>query len=386
MSTTNCPQEVGLRRSAVHALTIELGARTVPFAGFDLPVQFPAGIKHEHLHTRAHAALFDISHMGQIQVIGTDAPRLLEDLVPGDIAGLVPMQQRYTLFTNDIGGVIDDLMVTRMPDGLWLVVNGACRDSDLSYLRERIGAQCDVRMHSDRALLALQGPTASRALSALCPEARTLAFMHGGEFDLLGTRVLIHRCGYTGEDGFEISVPDSQAERVARALLAQEGVAPAGLGARDSLRLEAGLCLYGSDLDTRTTPVEAGLNWTIAAKYRNDGAERARFPGAAIILGQLKDPNVRHRVGMRPDGQAPVRAGTPILDATGAAIGHITSGGYGPSVSAPIAMGYVEAHCAQPGSTLQAEVRGRTRTLHVCALPFVPHRYYASTSNRSGRQ
>jgi aminomethyltransferase len=365
---------------------MELGARTVPFAGFDLPVQFPAGIKHEHLHTRAHAALFDISHMGQIRVTGTDAPRLLEDLVPGDITGLLPMQQRYTLFTNECGGVIDDLMVTRVPDGLWLVVNGACRDTDLAWLRERLGAQCDVQMQSELALLALQGPEAGRALSALCPGARTLSFMHGGKFDLLGAPALIHRCGYTGEDGFEISVPDAQAERVARALLAQQGVAPAGLGARDSLRLEAGLCLYGSDLDTRTTPVEAGLNWTIAAKYRNNGAEHARFPGAAIILGQLKNPNVRRRVGLRPDGQAPVRAGTAILDAGGNAIGNITSGGYGPSVCAPIAMGYVEARCAQPGTTLQAEVRGRMRTLDVCALPFVPHRYFTSTSNRSGRQ
>ncbi len=386
MSTTHCLQEAGLRRSPVHALSIELGARTVPFAGFELPVQFPAGIKHEHLHTRAHAALFDISHMGQIQVSGADAPGLLEDLVPGDICGLTPMQQRYTLLTNDDGGVIDDLMVTRAPDGLWLVVNGACRDSDLAYLQERLGAHCDVRMHSNRALLALQGPKASRALSALCPEASTLAFMHGGEFDLLGTPALIHRCGYTGEDGFEISLPDSQAERVARALLAQDDVAPAGLGARDSLRLEAGLCLYGSDLDAVTTPVEAGLSWTIARKYRNNDAGHARFPGAAIILGQLKDPNVRRRIGMCPDGQAPVRAGTPVLDSTGTAAGHISSGGYGPSVGAPIAMGFVEARCAQPGTVLHAEVRGRTRTLNVCTLPFVPHRYFTSTSNRSGRQ
>ena len=366
-------------------MALELGARTVPFAGFDLPVQFPAGIKHEHLHTRAHAALFDISHMGQIRVTGADAPRLLEELVPGDITGLLPMQQRYTLFTNATGGVIDDLMVTRLPDGLWLVVNGACRDTDLALLHERLGAHCDVQMQSELALLALQGPEACRALAALCPTAQSLAFMHGGGFDLLGVPALIHRCGYTGEDGFEISVPDAHAERVARALLAQEGVAPAGLGARDSLRLEAGLCLYGSDLDMCTTPVEAGLGWTIAAKYRNNGAVRACFPGAAIILGQLKDTNLRRRVGLRPDGQAPVRAGTPILDAGGIAVGNITSGGYGPSVGVPIAMGYVEARCAQPGTTLRAEVRGRMRTLNACALPFVPHRYFTSKSNRSGK-
>lgn len=383
MSTTHRPHVAGLRRSAVYALTMELGARSVPFAGFELPVQFPTGIKQEHLHARAHAALFDISHMGQIRIMGPDAARLLQDLVPGDILGLAPLQQRYTLFTDEKGGVMDDLMVTRLPEGLWLVVNGACREQDLAYLKDRLGARNEVHLLADRALLALQGPEAVRALSTLCPGVSKLAFMHGGEFTLFGTPAIIHRCGYTGEDGFEISVVEAAAERVARALLAQAGVAPAGLGARDSLRLEAGLCLYGNDLDADTTPVEAGLAWTIAREYRGDGAARARFPGAARILGQLRDTNVRRRVGLRPDGQAPVRAGTRILDGAGATVGHITSGGYGASVGAPIAMGYVAAGCARPGTILQAQVRDRARTLQVCALPFVPHRYFHPQANRS---
>ena len=384
MSTIHSPQMAGLRRSAVHALTMELGARTVPFAGFELPVQFPTGIKHEHLHTRAHAALFDISHMGQIKVAGGDAPHLLERLVPGDITGLGPMRQRYTLLTNASGGVIDDLMVTRLPDGLWLVVNGACRDTDLDYLRHQLGAHCDVHMHSDRALLALQGPESARALASLCPQAGDLAFMQGGEFNLLGTHALIHRCGYTGEDGFEISVIDTDVERIARELLARDGVAPAGLGARDSLRLEAGLCLYGSDLDAGTTPVEAGLAWTIASKYRNNNIGAAGFPGASIILMQLHDSDVRRRVGLRPEGQVPVRSGTPLLDPSGVVVGRVTSGGFGASLGVPIAMGYVEAQWSRPGTALQAEVRGRSRALQVCTLPFVPHRYFQPTSNRGG--
>jgi aminomethyltransferase len=375
----------GLRRSALYALFAELGARTVPFAGFALPVQFPSGIKHEHLHARARSALFDISHMGQIKVTGSDAPGLLERLVPGDVTGLAPWQQRYTLLTNEAGGVIDDLMVTSLPDGLWLVVNGACRDSDLDYLRNRLGAHCDVQMQADRVLLALQGPEAARALGDLCPATGCLGFMHAGEFELDGVPAFIHRCGYTGEDGFEISVPDGDGERVARALLAQEGVEPAGLGARDSLRLEAGLCLYGSDLDRTTTPVEAGLGWTIADKYRNNGSAAAGFPGASIILAQLRTPPARRRVGLRPDGQAPVRAGTTVLDGSGTQVGRITSGGYGLSIDAPIAMGYVASACAVPGTELQVEVRGRLRALRVCKLQFVSHRYFhTTTQSRSG--
>jgi aminomethyltransferase len=385
MSSSHCPQEAGLRHSAVHALALELGARIVPFAGFELPVQFPPGIIHEHLHARAHAALFDISHMGQIEVTGPDAARRLEALVPGDITGLAPWQQRYTLLTNDAGGIVDDLMVTRLPDRLWLVVNGACRDKDRAWLADRLGGDGDLRLHPDRALLALQGPESARALAALCPGAAQLPFMHGGEFMLAGLPALIHRCGYTGEDGFEISLPAAGAEAVARALLAQPGVAPAGLGARDSLRLEAGLCLYGNDIDEHTSPVEAGLAWTIARKYR-DGSATAAFPGAVRILAQLHDPGVRRRVGLRPDGPAPVRAGAAILDAAGAAVGIITSGGYGPSVGAPVAMGYVEARCAAPGTALRTEVRGRSRSLTVCALPFVPHRYFKPGMYRSGPQ
>ncbi len=384
MSSPHCPPAAGLRHSAVHALHSELGARNVPFAGFELPVQFPAGIVHEHLHTRAHAALFDISHMGQIRIIGPDAPRLLQDLVPGSISDLALWQQRYTVFTNDNGGVIDDFMVTRLPGALWLVVNGACRDKDLAHLQTRLGAHCDVRLEEDRALVALQGPESSRALSCLCATAAVLPFMHGGEFELSGAAAIIHRCGYTGEDGFEISVPAADAVRVARALLAQDDVAPAGLGARDSLRLEAGLCLYGNDLDDDITPVEAGLAWTIAPGYR-DGSTPAIFPGAVRILAQLRDPGVRRRVGLRPDGQAPVRGGAMLLDGDGTVVGHVSSGGYGPTVQAPIAMGYVAARCAAPGTVLRTDVRGRARTVTVCALPFVPHRYHKPGMHRSNR-
>jgi aminomethyltransferase len=370
-----------LRRTPLYALHVRLGARMVPFAGYEMPLQYPGGIIAEHLHTRAAASLFDVSHMGQIEVRPRsgrieDAARALEALVPGDVLGLAPGRQRYTLLTNDAGGVRDDIMVSHQHDHLAVVVNAACKGADEAHLRASLGGACEIEMLGDRALVALQGPRADAALARLAPEVSAMRFMDAKPIDIMGARCLVSRSGYTGEDGFEISIAAARAEAFCEALLRDDSVAMAGLGARDTLRLEAGLCLYGSDLDVETTPVEAALEWTIAPARRGGGARAGGFPGAARILHELTSGALRRRVGLKPQGRAPVRAHAALFrdEAGSATIGIVTSGGFGPSLDAPIAMGYVSTSCAQPGAPLSAEVRGKRLPVTVAEMPFVtPH-------------
>ncbi len=359
----------------LHDLHLELGARMVEFAGYRMPVQYPTGIIAEHRHTRQAAGLFDVSHMGQVLLSGPQADRALETLVPMDLVGLAAWQQRYCLFTAADGGILDDLMATRRDDGLLLVVNAACKEADIAHLRRHIGDACAITVLEEQALLALQGPAAAAVLAALAPGVDDLRFMQGGRFEILGHPCFVTRSGYTGEDGFEISLPAEAAEAVARALLASDSVLPIGLGARDSLRLEAGLCLYGHDIDTGTTPVEAGLTWSMQKVRRPGGARAGGFPGAEVIHNQLERGAARRRVGIRPAGRAPVREGAELFAADGAAVGIVTSGGFGPSVGAPVAMGYVDTAVATPGTALAARVRGRDIAVAVAAMPFVAHSY-----------
>lgn len=363
-------------RTPLYDLHLELGARMVPFAGYAMPVQYPAGIVREHQHTRSQAGLFDVSHMGQVRLSGADADVALETLVPVDVVGLAEGQQRYALFTNPAGGILDDLMITRAPDHLLLVVNAACKSSDVRHLQDTIGTRCRIEPLEDRALLALQGPQAAAVLEPLAPESAHLVFMTGRAMDVAGVPGFVTRSGYTGEDGFEISVPADAAVAVARALLADDRVAPVGLGARDSLRLEAGLCLYGHDMDTGTTPVEAGLAWALSKARRADGARAGGYPGADVIMQQLAGGVARKRVGLRPEGRAPVREGTSLVDADGHPVGTVTSGGFGPSVGAPVAMGYVASALATAGNRIAAMVRGKALPVEVVRLPFIPQRYY----------
>ena len=370
-----------LRHMPLHALHIELRARMVPFAGYDMPVQYPPGVLKEHLHTRAGAGLFDVSHMGQIVMRAKsgdvrDAARALERLVPVDILDLAPGRLRYAFFTNAHGGILDDLMVANCGDHLLLVVNAACKATDEAHLRGQLGKECEVE-RLDRALIALQGPRAETALAILAPECTSMRFMDVRTLTLMGAECMVSRSGYTGEDGYEISTPADIAREIAEELLANADVAPIGLGARDSLRLEAGLCLYGSDIDDKTTPVEAGLSWAIQKERRSGGAREGGFPGAEVILGQLEHGTPRHRVGLRPEGRAPVRARAPLYveaDAS-ARIGSVTSGGFGPSLNAPIAMGYLAAALAVPGTRVFAEVRGNRLPIAVTALPFIVPKY-----------
>jgi aminomethyltransferase len=361
-----------LQRTPLHSLHRRLGARMTGFAGYEMPVNYPPGILAEHLHTRAAVGLFDVSHMGQIRLRGAGAAAALEALAPGDILGLAPMRLRYTLLLNEAGGIIDDLMATRLADGLFLVVNAARKAVDLAHLREHIDSSVAVEPLPDRALLALQGPQAAAVLSRFAPNLATLPFMAAAEAAIGGEHCFVTRSGYTGEDGFEISLSAEGAETLAERLLAEAEVMPVGLGARDSLRLEAGLCLWGHDIDEATTPVEAGLAWAIGKRRREAGG----FPGAAAVLRQLAEGPERRRVGLRPDGRAPAREDTEIADPAGNDIGRVTSGGFGPSVGAPIAMGYVAAPHAALDSPLNLIVRGMPRPAHVARLPFVPHRYY----------
>jgi aminomethyltransferase len=350
-----------------------LGARMVPFAGYAMPVQYPTGILAEHRHTRTHAGLFDVSHMGQVELSGPGVARWLERLVPGDIEGLPMGRVRYTVFTNDAGGILDDLMVAKLgPDHLSLVVNAACKTADIEHLSRHLDEGLSLNVHSDRALLALQGPAAAAVFAALAPASVGMGFMSIRPLDVAGVPCLVTRSGYTGEDGFEISVPSDAAADLARTLLAAPGVLPIGLGARDSLRLEAGLCLYGSDIDTTTTPIEAGLAWIIGRRRREQGG----FPGAGRILDQLANGPERMRVGLRPDGKAPARAHTAILDDAGNRLGEVTSGGFAPSLDAPIAMGYVPSASARSDTPLHLDVRGRALPARVVTMPFVPHRYF----------
>jgi aminomethyltransferase len=348
----------------------------VPFAGYHMPVQYPAGIIEEHKHTRTHAGLFDVSHMGQIRLRGSEAAVALESLVPVDVVDLEPNRQRYALFTNDAGGILDDLMISNAGDSLFVVVNAACKQQDETHLRKHLPASCEIEVLTDRALLALQGPKAAVVMGRLVPSAPELLFMTTNRMQIAGADCFVSRSGYTGEDGFEISVANDQAETVARTLLAEDEVAAIGLGARDSLRLEAGLCLYGHDIDTETTPVEASLVWALSKVRRHGGARAGGFPGADVILGQLAGGTMRKRVGIRPQGKVLVREGVELVDAEGTKIGRVTSGGYGPSVGGPVAMGYVDTALARPDTGLQALVRGRQHPVDVVKLPFVKQRYY----------
>jgi aminomethyltransferase len=365
-----------LRRTPLYDLHRACGARMVGFAGYEMPVQYPPGIIAEHLHTRAQAGLFDVSHMGQIRLHGGAAARALEALVPGDLQALAPQRMRYTLLLNEAGGILDDLMVTRLPggadDGLMLVVNAARKEADLAHLQAHLDPAVTIEPRFERALLALQGPAAAAVLARFAAGVDRMPFMSAAELSIGGASCVVTRSGYTGEDGFEISLAADHAGGVAERLLAEPEVAPIGLGARDTLRLEAGLCLYGHDIDETTTPIEAGLAWTIGKRRRAEGS----FPGASIILRQLADGPGRKRVGIRPDGRAPAREGTPIVDAAGNPIGRVTSGGFGPSVGAPIAMGYVDAAHGAEGAALAVVVRDVARPAHVARLPFVPTRYF----------
>ncbi|HWD59983.1 MAG TPA: glycine cleavage system aminomethyltransferase GcvT [Stellaceae bacterium] len=356
-----------LRRTPLHALHVARGARMVPFAGYEMPVQYPTGIIAEHLHTRAQAGLFDVSHMGQVALHGATAA-MLEALVPGDLAGLAEGRMRYTLLLNDQGGIIDDLMALRVGGAFQLVVNAATKAGDVTHLRARLGAAVEVELHDELALLALQGPAAAAVLARLAPGVATMPFLSCARFGEL----FVTRSGYTGEDGFEISVPVSRAVELAERLLAEPEVLPIGLGARDTLRLEAGLCLYGHDIDETTTPVAAGLGWTIGKRRRAEGG----FPGAGRILKELTDPPPRRRVGIRPDGRAPAREGSAVVDLAGNLIGEVTSGGFGPSLGAPLAIGYVARRYSDPGTELAVVVRDVARPARIVPMPFVPTRYY----------
>ena len=358
-----------LKRTGLHDLHVELGAKMVPFAGYEMPVQYPAGVMTEHLHTRAKAGLFDVSHMGQVILRGDGRAEALESLVPVDILGLPADRQRYGFFTDEGGGLLDDLMIANRGDHLFLVVNAARKAHDIAHL-ETLSA-VTVEPVTDRALLALQGPRAEAVLAEIVPEVRPMRFM-----DVITVGDLwISRSGYTGEDGFEISVPLHEAENLARRLIADEYVLPIGLGARDSLRLEAGLCLYGADIDETTSPVEAGLSWAIGKVRRTGGAREGGFPGAGRVLSELANGPRRRRVGLRPEGRAPMRAGTPLFTPDGTHVGDVTSGAYGPSVEAPVSMGYVGNGHSAEGTLLQCEVRGKRLPVRVVPLPFTPARF-----------
>ncbi len=360
------------------ALHEELGARMVPFAGYSMPVQYPLGIKQEHLHTRKAAGLFDVSHMGQVWLTGDRVDEALERLVPADIVDLPVNRQRYALLTNDQGGILDDLMISRHEDGFYLVVNAACREADIAHLRANLGDNVQLEEMTDRALVALQGPSAETVLSRLQPAVADMVFMDNKKMELMGETAIISRSGYTGEDGYEISVPASIAEDFVRKLLADPQVEAIGLGARDSLRLEAGLCLYGNDIDTTTTPVEAAISWAVGKPRRRGGAREGGFPGADRILEQMETRDIkRKRVGLVAEGKAPVREGATLYagEEGGEPIGEVTSGNFGPSMGGPIAMGYLSLEAAEVGNTVYADVRGKRRPMKVSATPFVKPGY-----------
>jgi len=368
-----------LLTTPLNALHLELGARMVPFAGYSMPVQYPAGLMAEHLHTRQAAGLFDVSHMGQLKLVGPDAAAAFETLVPVDVAGLPEGKQRYGLLLNDEGGIIDDLMFFNQGgDTLFVIVNGACKAGDIAHIQARIGGRCQVVPMPDHGLLALQGPQAATALARLVPGVEKLVFMSGGGFAWNGVELFITRSGYTGEDGFEISVPGAQAEALARALLAQPEVKPIGLGARNSLRLEAGLCLYGNDIDATTTPPEGALNWAIQKVRRTGGARAGGFPSADKVLAQIDDPALltRKRVGLIAKERVPVREPAVLENMDGQAIGQVTSGLLSPTLNQPIALAYVQPDYAVPGTEVFAMVRGKPVPMVVAPTPFVPTRYY----------
>jgi aminomethyltransferase len=374
--------ETRLKRTPLHALHVSSGGKMVPFAGYDMPVQYATGVLREHLHTRSNAGLFDVSQMGQIALHAksgkvADAALALERLVPQDILGVAAGRQRYAQFTNEAGGILDDLMVANFGSHLFLVVNAACKAPDEAHLRVNLSDTCVIEPLGNRALIALQGPKAESVLARLCADVQAMRFMDAGPRHVGGIDCFVSRSGYTGEDGFEISVPAEQAEALATALLGSSDVLPIGLGARDSLRLEAGLCLYGHDIDTTTTPVEGALEWSIQKSRRNGGARAGGFPGADKILAQLGKGAPRRRVGLKPEGRAPVREAAPLFaDATSSEqIGAVTSGGFGPSINAPIAMGYLPSSHTASGGLVFAELRGQRLPLRVAPMPFVPNTY-----------
>ncbi|MCB6182530.1 glycine cleavage system aminomethyltransferase GcvT [Leeia sp. TBRC 13508] len=367
-----------LHRTALYQLHVDLGAKMVPFAGYDMPVQYPMGVLKEHLHTREKAGLFDVSHMGQVKLHGPNAASALETLVPVDLTTLPEGQQRYGFFTNEEGGILDDLMITNAGDHLFVVINAGCKEQDIAHMQAHLAGKCEIEVLAEHCLLALQGPTAAAALAKLSPETdfSSWVFMTARTLQLAGAACFVTRSGYSGEDGFEISVPNSHAEALSRALLALEDVAPIGLGARDSLRLEAGLCLYGHDIDTSTSPVEASLTWAIQKSRRAGGEREGGFPGAATILAQLQNGVSRKRVGLLGQERTPVREGAEIVNADGVVIGKVTSGGFGPSLGGVMALAYVETAYAAADTAVFALVRGKQVPMKVSKTPFVPQRYY----------
>lgn len=365
-----------LKRTPLYDLHIELGAKMVPFAGYEMPVQYPLGVMKEHLQTREHAGLFDVSHMGQVIISGPDWRHValgFEKLVPMDVLGLEDGRQRYGLFTNDAGGIEDDLMFARRGDDLFVVVNAACKDADIARMKAALEPELSVTPITDRALLAIQGPSAGAVVAAMDSAADQMRFMDVSDLTLAGIDVWASRSGYTGEDGFEISVPSDQAVKLAQALLGHDQVEAIGLGARDSLRLEAGLCLYGHDIDATTTPSEATLMWALQKVRRKDGERQGGFPGADAIFHAIENGVSRKRVGLQPEGRAPMREGVELYNAAdgGALVGKVTSGGFGPSVQAPVAMGYVTTENSQIGTKLWGEVRGKRMPITVAKTPFV---------------
>lgn len=367
---------MSLLTTPLNALHIELGAKMVPFAGYDMPVQYPTGIIKEHLHTRTAAGLFDVSHMGQIVIEGAGTAAMLERLVPVDLEGLGINRQTYALFTNEHGGVLDDLLITRWDDErFFLVVNAACKAGDIAHLQNHLCGQ-SMQVLGEQALLALQGPAARAIMAELCPAAAELVFMQGCHTTIDGAAAYVTCSGYTGEDGFEISVNSSEADSLARRILGFGQAQPIGLGARDSLRLEAGLCLYGHELTTEIDPVQAGLSWSISKSRRADGARAGGFPGAAVIFDRMENKPALRRVGLAVAGKRPVRDGQTVVNAQGSPVGEICSAGYGASVGGPIAMAYVDRQCGEPGTELAVDVRGKLIPVTVTRMPFIPQRYY----------
>ena len=382
LEASDSPSHDAMKRVPLHDLHVALGAKIVPFAGYEMPVQFAAGVLKEHLHTRTSAGLFDVSHMGQIELRPKsgkveDAARALERLVPQDIVAVKPGRQRYAQFTNDSGGILDDLMVANFGDHLFLVVNAACKVDDEAHLRAHLSDACVIEPLPDRALIALQGPKAADVLARFSPTVAAMQFMDAGPHRVLDVDCFVSRSGYTGEDGFEVSVPADAVERLATTLLSDSAVLPIGLGARDSLRLEAGLCLYGHDIDTTTSPVEGALEWSVQKSRRVGGGRVGGFPGADTILKQFEKGASRRRVGLKAEGRAPVRENVSLFaDQTSQQkIGGVTSGGFGPSINAPVAMGYVPSTFTADGTIVFAEVRGQRMPMRVSPMPFVPHSY-----------
>lgn len=364
-----------LLKTPLYNLHVELGAKMVGFAGYNMPVQYPLGVMGEHKHTRAKAGLFDVSHMGQVTIRGNNPAAAFERLVPVDVIGIPPMTQRYAMFTNDQGGILDDLMISNAGDHLFAVVNAACKEQDVALMTAGL-PDCEVTSITDRSLLAVQGPASAAVLARIAPETSNMVFMDWRAMQIDGIDCFIGRAGYTGEDGFEISVPNNQAEAFARMLLADENVEAIGLGARDSLRLEAGLCLYGHDLDATTTPIEANLLWAIQKIRRPDGERAGGYPGADVIAEQFGGNITRKRVGLSIEGRAPVREGAELVDNNGNQVGKVTSGSFGPTLGSPMAMGYVAIGFAQLNTELKAIVRGREISVKVSKMPFVPQRYH----------